>query len=234
MAAVAAGALFLGSGAAVAGTATVDATDSIWLAGQSSGASVSGYFGTDTAAGNSPVLIDLTSSTLTFSASGLTSVDGSCFAGAGGGCYPDQSGFSPSPWGGLYNGPADALIGIFLGTGAPPLGTIGGYTGPTSFVAGPDYQNPLNVGPGAYAPALGQIFLIGDGSGETFTAPAGATRLYLAVADSIGGSTGNVGFLTVDFTGGAAVPEPASWALLLTGFAGLGAALRRRRALAAV
>lgn len=31
----------------------------------------------------------------------------------------------------------------------------------------------------------------------------------------------------------AGAPEPATWAILLTGFAGLGAALRRRRALAA-
>ncbi len=37
---------------------------------------------------------------------------------------------------------------------------------------------------------------------------------------------------SVSLTGG--VPEPASWALMLIGAAGLGASLRRRRALAAV
>jgi hypothetical protein len=41
---------------------------------------------------------------------------------------------------------------------------------------------------------------------------------------------------TITFTderGGTGVPEPASWALMLTGFFGLGALLRRRRTLAA-
>jgi hypothetical protein len=210
-------------GAAWANTAIVNATDSIWLAGQAAGASVSGYFGSDTAPGNSPALINLTAPVLTFSATGSTSVDGNCYAGPNGGCYSDQSGFSPSPWGGLYNGPADALIGVFLGASSPTLGLSGGYQGPLSFVPGLDYQNPANVGPGAYSPSLYQIFVIGDGSGETFNAPVGATRLYLAVADSIGASTGNLGYLTVDVTGGvAAVPEPATWALALFGFAGLG------------
>ena len=139
------------------------------------GTSVTGNFGSDTAPANSPVEIDLTAAVLTFLATGSTSVDGSCFAGANGGCYPDQSGFSPSPWDGFYNGPADALIGIFLDASTPTIGRSGSFQGPTSFVAGPDYQNPANVGPGSYAPLLNQIFLISDGTGETFTAPAGAT-----------------------------------------------------------
>jgi hypothetical protein len=217
------------SGAAQAGSVAVLGSDGIWLAGQPAGASVSGYFGSDTAPANSPVQIKVTAPTLTFSATGSTSVDGGCFAGAGGGCYSDQSSFSPAPWSGLYNGPADALIGVFLDASTPTLGTSGGYQGPSSFVAGPDYQNPANVGPGSYAPALGQIFLIGDGGGETFTAPTGATRVFLGVADSIGASTGNVGALTVNFTGGSAVPEPGAWALLLVGIGGLGAAMRSRR-----
>jgi hypothetical protein len=215
---------------ALAGSVVVSGASDVWLAGQTTGASVSGYFGSDSIPANAPVRINLTGPVLTFSATGSTSVDGGCFAGANGGCYSDQSGFSPSPWGGLYNGPADALIGIFLDASTPTSGVSGGYQGPLSFVSGPDYQNPSNVGPGAYAPALDQIFLIGDGSGETFTAPAGSTRLYLAVADSIGGSTGNLGALSVDFTGGVAVvPEPATWALMLIGFGGLGAAMRHNR-----
>ena len=216
--------------AAFAGTTvTVSAIDSIWLAGQAAGASVSGYFGTDKIPGNGPVLLNLTSGPITFSATGSTSVDRSCFAGPDGGCYGDQSSFSPSPWGGEYNGPSDALIGIFLGPSAPTLGTSGGYQGPTDYVAGPDYQNPANLGPGSYSPALNQIFIIGDGGGETFTAPSGATRLYLAVADSIGGSTRNEGSLIVNFTGAANVPEPSTWAMLLTGFLGMGAMTRSAR-----
>lgn len=217
------------AGAAQAGTVTVQATDSIWLAGQAGGATVSGYFGTDTAPGNAPVEIDVTAPMLTFSATGLSSVDGTYFGDPNGTPhYPNQSGFSPDPWSADYNGAASALIGVFLGPTAPTLIASGGFQGP-DFVAGPDYTQPGSTGPGSYSPLLNQIFLIGDGAGETFYAPTGATRLFLATADSLGASTGNVGALTVDF---AEVPEPAVWSLMLLGFGGLGAALRTRRKLA--
>ncbi len=215
---------------AVAGSVTVNGTSDIWLAGQTSGAAATGYFGSDTIPANAPRRLTVSSgATVTFAATGSTSVDGGCFAGPAGGCYSDQSGFSPSPWSGLYNGPADALIGIFLDASTPAFGTSGGYQGPLAWVAGPDYQNPLNLGPGVYTPGLNQIFLIGSGLGESFIAPTGATRLYLAVADSIGGSTGNLGALSVEFTGAAtALPEPAAWALLIAGFGLVGAMARRR------
>jgi hypothetical protein len=47
-----------------------------------------------------------------------------------------------------------------------------------------------------------------------------------------GASGGNVLVKSVTLSG--AVPEPATWGLMLVGFGGLGAALRRRRALAAL
>jgi hypothetical protein len=102
---------------ASAATVLVSGTTDIFLASQPDGASVSGYFGTDTAAANAPVLLSLTGSTLTFSASGQSSVDASCFAGPDGGCYPDESGFSPAPASNTYKGPATALIGVFLDDG---------------------------------------------------------------------------------------------------------------------
>jgi hypothetical protein len=43
---------------------------------------------------------------------------------------------------------------------------------------------------------------------------------------------GNAGFATLKVSGapdGAAIPEPGAWALMITGFGGAGAALRRRR-----
>jgi len=55
-----------------------------------------------------------------------------------------------------------------------------------------------------------------------------------ALFDTFGGSS-NTGYLdnvSIDTVAGA--PEPAAWALMLAGFAGLGAALRRRRGLAAL
>ena len=50
-------AIALSSFAARATTVIVPATTDIWLAGQPSGASVTGYFGTDFAPANSPIAI---------------------------------------------------------------------------------------------------------------------------------------------------------------------------------
>jgi hypothetical protein len=213
----------------------VDSTTDIFLASQPNGASVTGFFGTDTAPANSPVKFDVTAgSTLTFSATGSTSVaftgnPGDCFAGPDGGCFTDESGFSPPPASNTYKGPSEALIGVFLGPGVTSV-----QDGEASL----DYSDLANQNLTNYAPDLNQIFFIGDGVNgdgvvQQFVTPNGAGFLYLAVADSIGASTGNGGFLTVDVNGATLdaglVPEPATWGLMLLGFGGLGAALRFRR-----
>ncbi|MBS0362103.1 MAG: PEPxxWA-CTERM sorting domain-containing protein [Proteobacteria bacterium] len=219
----------LGASPALADQVTVQSTGDIWLSGQPDGTTATGFFGSDTAPDNSPVVLGA-SSGMTFSftsVTGLTSVDGSCFAGAdgqmagGGFCYADESGFGVGPANGIgtYQGPADALIGVFLDASTPS-----GTGGPASL----DYTDPANVGLASYAPGLNQIFYIGLG-GNSFVAPSGATRLFLAVADSYGSSTGNLGALDVNFDTAGGAPEPAAWALVIAGFGLVGAALRQRR-----
>jgi hypothetical protein len=112
---------------------------------------------------------------------------------------------------GYTNAPADALIGVFLGPGNPTLT-------PASV--------ELDLSAGTLDPGLQQVFYIGDGfgyektSGTTldFTAPAGATRLYLATVDGFGWYN-NTGSIEVTVS---TVPAPSTWALLLSGLAGLG------------
>lgn len=223
------------AGAAHAASVTVQSTDDIFLASQPSGTSVSGFFGTDTAPGGSPVMLNVfAGDVLTFSASGSTTVDGSCFAGADGGCYADESGFSPSPASNTYKGPAGALIGVFLATGV---------TSVENGLHSLDFTQAGNQGLLSQSPSLNQIFYIGDGltgtgfgSIQSFHAPTGAFGLYLASADSFGASFNNSGSLEVNYTqnpGAVGVPEPISWTLMLAGIAGLGVALRGRRRTAA-
>jgi hypothetical protein len=219
--------LSTGTGAQ-AGTVYVPATGDIFLATQPVGTSIMGYFGADAAPANSPVALGvMAGATLTFSASGSASVDDSCFAGPDGGCYADESGFSPAPASGTYKGPAVALIGVFEGPGVTAVDS-----GPASL----DYTQAANTALASQSPALNQIFFIGDGltgtgsgSIQDFVAPTGATSVYIAVADSYGSSTGNAGGFDVSFTGATAVPEPASWALMILGLGMSGAMARRAR-----
>jgi RHS repeat-associated protein len=92
---------------------------------------------------------------------------------------------------GAYQGPQGALLGVFLTDDNPANTTISGAI---------DYST---VGSAfeTISPGLGQIFFIGDGltdrgSGEVqeFIAPAGATRLFLGIADGANVAFGQPGF----------------------------------------
>jgi len=115
---------------------------------------------------------------------------------------------------GYNNAPVDALVGVFLNSNLPTTNSA-----PTEL----DFTTPTKT------PGLQQVFFIGDGSLGSITAPAGATRLFLGTVDGFGwnNNTGAID-VTVSALAGAA-PEPASWALLLIGVGGLGAALRKAR-----
>jgi len=125
------------------------------------------------------------------------------------------------------------LVGVFT-TNVDPFGG-----------SAPATLNFDSANPAALAPLLNQVFYIGDGrtgfndgaGGQlSFTAPTGATRLYLGVIDafSFGGTSGyyndNPGAFEVSMTvRTGAIPEPATWAMAIAGFALIGAALRHRR-----
>jgi hypothetical protein len=188
--------------------------------------------------GTAPSYIDVTGlSSITFSVStgatvtvnagnyndadGIGSVSGENVAGAAG-----LSGIT-SPTAGFLTG---AFVSNTLGATPASLDFTG--VGGTSFTS--------------LSPALQQAFFIGDGltgdatgTTQVFYVPTGATKLYLGLADACGYNGGpscygdNLGSFTVTSTGvspsSGGVPEPATWALMLTGFGGMGAVLRRRR-----
>ncbi len=83
-----------------------------------------------------------------------------------------------------YTGPAGALVGVFLSDANP------------KDEPAPETLNFSEEGVGSVfdrlAPALGQVFFIGDGRAgqgtgavQTFVAPPGATRLFLGIADAM-------------------------------------------------
>jgi large repetitive protein len=120
----------------------------------------------------------------------------------------------------IANVPIDALMGVFLGSGVP--------AGPTP--AGLDFSS-LGLSYGTLSPAVDQVFYMGDGSAQSLTVPAGATRLFVATMDGFGWYN-NTGALKVDFTGGitvaSSVPDAGcTLAMLGTAFGVVGF-LRRK------
>jgi hypothetical protein len=213
--------LFATSALAGTNNLTVPGMADLWLAGQPNGTILTGGFGSDTAPAQSAVLASLglnmtAGSYLTILASGGANYNG-C-----GDTTPDAGAcglFAPGPAFGLsaFNGPPNALIGVFINGGVPSPSN----TPP----AGLDFTTVAAQSAATIAPQLNQVFFVGDGltgtgtgSVQHFIIPAGATRLFLGAADSVGANNNNTGSFSVAVTDtpNAPVSAPAASGLVLT------------------
>lgn len=242
-----------------ADTITVDATDNIYAAGQASTGSVGGGSLPDGIAlpsGATYLEFKVTGS-YTFPNFGCGSATTGCITVNNGGNYNDADGnfaavsSSTNTGAGSLSGidypGAGELVGVFVGSGGP----VG--AAPPAL----DYRSGGNAVTTAasYSPLLDQVFYIGVGSlGEyttdcfvdetctpqQFHIPAGATELYLGISDASGYNGppsaygDNSGSYSVQYkfpgvTAPSAVPEPASFGLLVCGLS-LGVLRLRRKA----
>ena len=179
-------------------------------------------------------------SSVTF-ASGATFVTFSSVTGTvtlnGGGNYNDPDGVgsavssssttSYDGLSGITSPGAGELVGVFE-TGIEPMDPA-----PASL----DFTS-IGTNFTTLSPLLNQTFYIGDGltgdgtgTVQQFVVPAGATQLFLGIADAGGynGSPGsygdNGGMFTATFN---VVPEPSTWAAMLAGAGFLAFVLRRQ------
>ena len=109
-------------------------------------------------------------------------------------------------------------------------GNLGGAIGPSFSVSGANY---------VFNPANGNLLMdiivsnqdnVGNGTGNSYNrADYTGIQASRAVDAGAGGTFSGTGGLVTEFNTSPAVPEPASWALMIAGFGMLGTAMRRRR-----
>lgn len=143
---------------------------------------------------------------------------------------PAQSpvGFAVTPGQTIVISDVTGAVNNVPGGGGPgPLGgsDVGSEpfttTGFTELVSG--YSSlPINSLIGVFTgtgPDVGTAFVVGNGG--SFLAPAGATDFYLATVDGYQWNNNSGAFSAL-----VAVPEPATWAMMLLGVGMIGAGLR--------
>jgi hypothetical protein len=112
------------------------------------------------------------------------------------------------------------------GVSSPPFGSYGlGLDCTTS--CGPGYAGGF-AGPLNFRVTAGSALTLAS---LTFNTVGGKNVYFTSDLVASDGDTGNVGATLTG--GGGGVPEPATWGLMILGFGGVGATIRRRRQVAA-
>lgn len=168
--------------------------------------------------------------------SGTTTGGGKSIAWLGDGAYGFNTPF-PTDYldlTGYYGSTGDSGVAQSIATEVGGVYTLSFYLG-----AHPDnVPISVNVSAGAESALISDPLTSGITAGntlwtqETFNFTATSTSTLLSI---IGNNSGQdfIGLDNVSISGGpvtAAVPEPASWAMMLAGFGVIGGAMRRRRA----
>ena len=171
---------------------------------------------------------------LTLSGTGLSNGGSSVATLSGGTVYMGDRPFADQPAGSIFGG-------TFLAAG-PTSGntatlTFSVATSFLSFLWGsPDLYNSLVINSTTGGVAGNQTFTAA-GLGFPSTNGSQATSQYVRFQGVAGTTINSVSFTNVPSTDAfesanfsiAAVPEPATWALMLVGFGGVGFAMRRRK-----
>ena len=146
--------------------------------------------------------------------------------------------------GNIANEPSPNTTMYFLDANNAILNVTNGFTGGFSFFYSSSTAASINVydalnGTGNILATLNLTAQFnnnctGDPTGQFCNwTPIGVTFAGTAYSINFGGTANQTTFDNITFgsatPGGAAVPEPASWAMMLLGFAGVGVAMRRRR-----
>jgi hypothetical protein len=172
-----------------------------------------------------------------YTGAGATTTDGAALSGGKGDLtdgvvatdfwYNVETGAGTGPYVGWYHPVTPDPVVTFHFSGAPTIAGINIHID-NSYVGG------------VFAPGA----ILVDGVSQSFTGPAIGTIGWVSITGlSLIGNTHTLEFdqgplhgwtfvseITFDGKAGGGVPEPATWAMLITGFGMAGSALRRRRA----
>jgi len=127
-------------------------------------------------------------------------------------------------------------VGAFVYSGSPGALTLLGSSSltPVGNAFAQAAFSPLSLSAGttyfvAFTNVAGLATNVTDDAGATNLA-GGLRYSFGSGAFELGPETGFTAQPMLQFSGNSAVPEPATWAMLITGFGLAGAAMRRRRA----